>query len=267
MGTVRSLAGVSGQGASGEVDYAVPATVGSGRRRPRRAPGTASPLWGGPWRRALVVGCWGLALLLAAVLVVPLVSPEPEGADSPEAAVERLLQGIADLDPVAVLAAVDPVETDDPDRARAAYDRLSGRLARDGEVPPAAVTAAVTVTQGQVGGADLGLASRLAAVDLDLDGLVLARVPTPASSGLALVALRGGELDVRVDPVRLPSGVTGAGREPASYTMPMSEGWRRDRTTPVDAVLAAVERDGGWFVSLESSAAYLLDERVLRPRP
>lgn len=238
-----------------DVDYAVPADVPSSRKRDRRTPGTPG-LWGGRGRTALVVGCWVGALGLLLVLVVPLLGAEEAGADSPEDAVAQLLQGIADVDPVAVVGAIDPEEARDPARAQDAYDRMNGRLLRRGEVPPADVTRVLDAVDGQAGGADLTTVAILAAVDLDLVGLDLRADPDPTPGSGTRVFVVDGDLEVSLDPDRLPDSVDDIGR--ASYTMPLAEGWRRDRQTSFEPFLVTVERDGRWYVSLEESATALL---------
>lgn len=245
----------------GDVDYAVPTAVPSSRRRERRTPTAPGVLWGGRPRTWLKAGCWAAAAALSLPLVLPLLVDDETGAESPEAAVEQLLQGIADVDPVAIVRAVDPAETDDPQRASDAYDRMSGRLLRQGEVPPADVTAVLAAAEGQVGGGgDLSSIATLAALDLDLADLELA--PETAtdrdSPTRARVFIVGGDLSVTVDPDRLPdAGSLGT----ASYTMPLAEGWRRDRRVLLQPYLVTVERDGRWYVSLEATADDLLPDR------
>ena len=240
-----------------DVDYAVPADVPSSRRRPGRGARDDAVLWGGRPRRLLVLGCWALSAVLALALVVALLVPDERGASTPEGAVEQLLQGIADVDPVAVVAAVDPDETADPERARAAYERMSGRLLRRGDPPPDDVTAVLAAAEGQVGGdGDLASVATLAAVDLELEGLVLEA--EEGAGDTVRVRIVDGDLDVALDPGRLAGSSAGLGR--ASYSMPLAEGWRRDRRVAVEPFLVAVERDGRWFVSLEASADALLPE-------
>lgn len=240
-----------------DVDYAVPADVSSSRARVRRAPRGHGVLWGGRPRRALVVGCWVLAAVLGLALLVPLLVPDERGASSPQGAVEQLIQGIADVDPVAVVAVVDPEEAADPERARAAYERMGERLLRRGDPPPDDVTAVLAAAEGQVGGdGDLASVATLAAVDLDLEGLVLEA--EEGVGGTARVRILDGDLDVELDPSRLSGSGPRLGR--ASYTMPLSQGWRRDRGVPIEPFLVAVERDGRWFVSLGLSADALLPE-------
>lgn len=240
-----------------DVDYAVPAAIGSSRRRDRRRRDTdADGLWGGRPRTTLLAGCWTAAAVLALALVVALLRAEPPGAATPEAAVARLLQGVADTDPVAIVAALDPEEVDDPTRAGAAYDRMADRLLRVGEEPPADVTAVLDAAASQLDATvDLDTVATVAAVDLDLTGLRLAA--EPAGSGTSRrVALLDGRYDVTLDPGRLPQARSGLDR--ASYSMPLAQGWTRDGREPIDPFLVAVERDGRWFVSLEASATELL---------
>lgn len=242
----------------GDVDYAVPTAVPSSRRRERRTPTAPGALWGGRPRTWLKVGCWAAAAALSLPLVLPLLVDDETGADSPEAAVEQLLQGIADVDPVAIVQAVDPAETDDPQRAADAYDRMSGRLLRQGEVPPAEVTAVLAAAEGQVGGGgDLSSIATLAVLDLDLTGLELTVEPVTDSPARARVFIVGGDLGVTVDPGRLPDA---SGLGTASYTMPLAEGWRRDRRVLIEPYLVTVERDGRWYVSLEGTADDLIPD-------
>lgn len=244
---------------SPEVDYALPADVPRTRRRDR-AERPTGPLWSGRQRTWLQAGCWGLAALLSLPLLVPLLRDDQTGADTPEAAVARLLQGVADTDPVAIVAALDPIEADDPDRASEAYDLLGSRLLRTGEVPPADVTAVLAAAERQLDGSvDLTAVATVAALDLELVGLDLRTEPDPATLSRAQVFIDGGDLEVVLDPARLPESVSDLQR--ALYTMPLAEGWRRDRRVDVQPFLVAVERDGRWYVSLEASADALLPER------
>ncbi|MDO9457232.1 hypothetical protein [Nocardioides sp.] len=243
-----------------DVDYAVPAAVPRSRRRERADDAPADGLWGGRPRTWLKVGCWGLAVALLLVLLLPLVTVDETGSDSPEAAVAQLVQGIADTDVVAIIGAVDPVETRDPDRADAAYDRLSTRLFRRGEVAPPDVTAVLVAAERQISGSpDLTAVATVAALELELDGLELRTRPDPGgASSRAQVLIVDGELDVVLDPARLPDAVEGM--EKAAYSVPLDEGWRRDGAVLVQPFLVTVERDGRWYVSLEASADALLPE-------
>ncbi len=240
----------------GVVDYAEPTDLGtSGRGREPRA--TVTP-WGGRGRRRLQWACGGTSLLLAAALTVALALERP-GASSPQAAVEQLISGIADLDGPAIVAVVAPAEVADAERTDATYRRLGERVLREGEVPPAEVDRVLAAAEDQLGGefSRRSLAV-LAAVDLDLDGLDL--VVEPIDERAARVYLVDGTLAVTVDPGRLPDGaVIEAGSDaPAGYDMALAEGWQRDGEEIV-AYLIAVEVDGRWFVSLESSTDDLLD--------
>jgi hypothetical protein len=192
-------------------------------------------------------------------LVVALLRSEEPGADTPEAAVSRLLQGIADTDPVAIVASLDPGEADDPERAGAAYDRLGERLLREGEVPPLDVTAVLAAAESQLSGSvDLDAVATVAALDLELDGLDLRVEPAPGDADARRVLVTAGDLDVRLDPARLPGSGAASRLGRASYSMPLAEGWVRDLRDPVEPFLVAVERDGRWYVSLEASADALL---------
>ncbi|MEO9322685.1 hypothetical protein ABFT23_04290 [Nocardioides sp. C4-1] len=235
-------------------DYAVPAALPPSRDEPPAGP-SDDGLWGGRGRTSLKVGAWVAAALLALPVVVPLLAPSPTGAASPEAAVEQLLNGVADLDPVAIVGAIDPDETDDPARAEAAYDRLSGGLLRLGEVPSLDVTAVLLAAEAQLGGdVDTSAVATLAALDLDLDGL--RTTPGEETPLGTRVHVEAGDLAVRVDPERLPGDVAGIGR--ASYTMPLAEGWLAGGVPLERPSLVAVEHDGRWYVSLEASADDLL---------
>lgn len=240
-------------GAEPPVDYAVPADVPRSTRRHREP--VAGGLWDGRARTALKIGCWGAAALLAVPLLVAVLSPAETGADSPEAAVERLLQGIADVDPVAVVAALAPDEVDDPDRLEAAYDRLEGRLERVGDVVPVDVALVTVVLENQVGGAvnraDL---ATLAAIDLDLTGLELLR--EPVDDVWQRVVITDGAYGIRIDPGRLPDSIDLGS---AAYEMPLAEGWRAG-TGPVEPSFVVVPVDGRWYVSLEATAADLFGE-------
>ena len=252
--------------AAGPVDYAEPVSLGSRDResgpRPVRRP------WGGPGRRLLRAGCVGVSLLLAAALVVVLALDRP-GETSPRAAVQTLIQGIADLDGPAIVGVVAPAEVAEAQRADGAYARLGARVLRVGEEPPAEVDRVLVAAEDQLAGAfsrrALGV---LAAVDLELDALDLSVETIDETS--ARVYLRGGVLGVRVDPGRLPGGVDAGGGDagsgvtggagPAGYDMELAEGWERDGE-PITAYLVTVEVGGRWFVSLEASADDLLGER------
>jgi hypothetical protein len=236
-------------------------------RRPRR---TVRP-WGGRGRRALRAACAALALALAAVTVAAVARQQP-GADSPEAAVEQLVQGIADLDAPAIVGVVAPSEVADPERVAEAYDRLGERVLRVGEVPPAEVDRVLRAAEEQLGGAFSREAlAVLAAVDLDLDGLTLEA--ERLADGSVRVYVVDGVLGVAVDLARLPDGAVvegdpdgpdGRGESGAArYDMALAEGWERDGQR-FAAYLVTTQVDGRWFVSLEASADDLLG--LLGPR-
>jgi hypothetical protein len=231
-----------------EVDYAEPARVAPSRRTPRLASAAgAAPGW-------LRAGCWVAAAALAVPLVLPLVAGPERGADSPEEAVDQLLQGIVDLDAAAIVSAVDPAEVDDPAVADSAYQRLRAVQRVGDEVPPD-VTAVLDAAEAQVGGqVDRRALATLAAVDIALDDLELDAGP-PGSDGTVQVAILDGVLGVTVDPGRLPDEV--AGLEPATYDMPLVEGWEAD-AVGFDPFLTTVERDGRWYVSLDATADDIL---------
>ncbi|GAA5143104.1 hypothetical protein GCM10023340_07780 [Nocardioides marinquilinus] len=237
-----------GQPTPPAVDYAEPARVPASRRGPRLAGATGSaPRW-------LRAGCWVAAAALAVPLVLPLLAGPQTGADSPEEAVDQLLQGIADLDAAAIVAAVDPDETDDPSVADSAYQRLRSVRRVGDEVPPD-VTAVLNAAEAQVGGqVDRRALATLAAVDIALDDLELDAGP-PGSDGTVQVAILDGVLGVTVDPSRLPDEVDGL--DPATYDMPLVEGWRA-RDVGFEPFLTTVERDGRWYVSLDATADDIL---------
>ncbi|WP_323793760.1 hypothetical protein, partial [Nocardioides sp.] len=93
--------------APGPVDYAEPTSLGARDRA--SGPRAVRRLWGGRGRRLLSVGCGAASLLLAVSLAVVLVLDRP-GETTPEAAVETLVQGIADLDGPAIVGVVAPDE-------------------------------------------------------------------------------------------------------------------------------------------------------------
>lgn len=239
-------------------DYAEPAVLGSSRAA-RRDTRPDVRLWGGRGRRVLQWACAAGALLLPAALVVVLLSDRP-GAASPEAAVEQLLGGIADLDGAAIVGVVAPDEVADVGRADDAYSRLASRVVREGEVPPVEVDRVLAAAEGQLGGS-AGRASLavLAAVDLELGGLDLAVEEVDDTT--VRVYLLAGTLAVDVDADRLPGEAVIDGRGPGgarpSYDMALAEGWQRDGEE-FQAYLVTVEVDGRWFVSLEASADDLL---------
>lgn len=238
----------------GQTDYAEPASLGS------RSGDGARPevrLWDGPGRRLLQAGCAASALLLAGVLVVALMLQRP-GADSPEGAVEQLLQGIADLDGAAIVGVVAPAEVADAKRADDAYSALQERVLREGEVPPTEVDRVLLAAETQLGGSfSRQSLAVLAAVDLDLGGLDLAVERIDDRS--VRVYLLDGTLGITVEPDRLPGDAVleEQNDEPAGYDMALAEGWQRDGEEFV-AYLVAVDVDGRWFVSLEASADDLL---------
>jgi hypothetical protein len=206
----------------------------------------------------LVAACAALALALGLGTALAVAAQDP-GADSPEAAVEQLLQGIADLDAAAIVRVVDPAEVADASRADDAYARLEDRVLRVGDVPPVEVDRVLVAAEDQLGGAFSRQAlAVLAAVDLELDGLDLD--VEPLGPGTAQVRLRGGLLGVTVDRDRLPGEAVidaGGGSGAASYDMELAEGWQRDGE-PFEAYLVATEVDGRWYVSLEATADDLL---------
>lgn len=240
---------------TGEIDYAEPSSLGSARGREPRA---ELSLWGGRARRRLQWSCLALSLALATALVVALLAEQP-GADSPEGAVEQLVQGLADLDGPAIVGVIVPVELADVGRADAAYRSLEARVLRVGEVPPVEVDRVLAAAEDQLGGEPSRRSlAVLAAVDLGLASLELdvERIDDRA----ARVYLLDGTLAVTVDPDRLPSEavIDAGGSESAGYDMALAEGWQRDGADVV-AYLVTVELDGRWYVSLEATADDLLD--------
>jgi hypothetical protein len=237
--------------APGLVDRAVPVSL------PPLTPLTVRPplrLWNGRDRLALLVGCWVVALVLLAVAARPLLFPAETGADSPQAAVAQLAQGIADLDVAAVVRVVDPEEAADPEVVVDAYDRLEDRLLRVGDQPPGDLSEVLAAADGSPSVGNLGRShlAVLSALELDLDDLDLA-VEEESGDGVPVLILDG-VLEVRSDPRglgdHLRGRVSGAGL--ASYDMPLAGDWRYDGT-PVPAYLVTVEREGRWYVSLRAT--------------
>ncbi|MBI4728493.1 MAG: hypothetical protein HY775_03210 [Acidobacteria bacterium] len=153
-----------------------------------------------------------------------------EGANSPEDAVRHLFEAVAAEDVLATLEALAPEER----------DLLKGRVVEIGrELGRLGVLA---------GGLDL---SRIAGLDASFEGLRFSS--EEVADGLAGVRIVGGTSRLAVRPGELPLG---------GFMRDVAGSWLRTTPAPqtgdlsgVGGLVAAVRRDGRWYVSLWYSVA------------
>jgi hypothetical protein len=205
-------------------------------------PGGPPPTWGaapgGPppppspqSRRArrigVVVAAVGvLALLGVSALAVQALVGGGSGADSPEAAVDRLAEAVTAEDPVAVAAALDPAEAES---LGALVEDLEEHAQSNGFAPSGDTFAGIDLTAEDL--------------EYEVDEL---------GGGLARVEVVGGEVGYAFDPDQL-------GEE--TRTILGEDAERSSDRIDVDDVdgdplrLVTVRRDGGWYVSVVHTLA------------
>ena len=211
--------------AGGASDYTGPAAP----RRPRRMV------------VALVVGI--VAILGGAAFAVTQLAGE---SSSPEEAVEKLFQAVADEDVLGVLEALPPSER----------DVIKG--------PVQDIVDELKRLDILAGNADLG---NLAGVEFEVDDLELSS--QTLREGLAEVRIDRGTVTSSADPARLPLGgfvrdLAGDDLREAQPTGPDADDLSSD--DPED-FLVAVEEDGRWYVSFWYTVAELARRGSDAPMP
>ncbi len=190
-------------------------------------PDYVPPVRSGPARGVVAGGVARVVALLAAGVFAVVALTGTDGADTPEAAVERLFDALADEDVIGLLEALAPGER------RAVLD------------PVRAVTA--ELQRLGVLGEELDLGG-VHGFDLRVEGLELASAEL--GPGVAEVRIVAGTLHADVRPADIPLGPVArdlldafeAGLEPTSEST--------DLAAEPDAVIVAIEEAGGWHVSL-----------------
>ena len=166
------------------------------------------------------------------------------GADSPQAAVERLVRAVTDEDPLGVLAALDPTE---------------GDVLRDAYKPAADEAASQDLV------ADEG--DPLESVDVRAEGL---RYDVDKlGDRVAAVHVTEGKFDGSFDPSKLPSKTR---RDlPPDFDQPQSGSTsiaqlQDDSDDPLPAIVT-IKRDGSWYVSIFYTIAEAIRTASGLPKP
>lgn len=229
------------------------APAGPGPRPDVLAPAALAPT-SGPARlgagKLLGFGALALALVGGGAVAWQVLGPSG-GADDPVLAVEQFLDAASSQDAVGALAALNPGEVDGLDQV---YEAARARLDEVGVLP--------------AGGEEI-----TDAVSVEFSGLEFDVVER--GERLALVMLTGGSYEVTYDPARLPdfARVLRERSQPRTVSGDVVDDLGdylpdavRGNDRP-DPFLAAVEVDGGWYVSAAATAletAYVWGPEGLR---
>ena len=181
---------------------------------------------------AAVIGA--MALIFGSLALIRAVNA-PSGAETAEDAVKNLLDAIAAEDVIGVLQSLDPSERD---TIKGPIEDMAGELKRLGILAD---------------GFDL---RSISGIGLDFTDVDLSS--TTIAEGMVAVSIDGGTMNTAVIPADLPLGPffdtffeeTGddpRDDDPSEDSKPLTE--------VSDFDIVAVERDGGWFVSLWYSVA------------
>ena len=175
-----------------------------------------------------------LAVGAGAFGVLALTSPD--GASSPEAAVEALIDAVADEDAIGMLEALDPTERD--------------------ILIPAVEDTKEEATRVEVAADDLDL-RKVRGLDIEIDGVQLAT--EPLGDGVTAVHVTSGTISSIADLDRLPLGATVRDLvERRRAEEGLGDPTPDDRADLTGLTLVAVHRDGAWHVSLLYSLGELI---------
>ncbi len=215
---------------------------GRGALPPYAPPAHAAPA---PRRRgrfvAAAVGV--VAVVAAAAFAVTSLRGGSDGAESPEAAVEALMDAIANEDVIGVLEALPPGERD---ALRSSVEDLAGELQRLGILSE-----------------DFDL-SGVPGFDIEFEGVTLES--ETVGDGVSTVEITGGTTTGTSRPDELPWGetVTDVLAE-QGFTFEFEEGTETEELTGLQVV--AIEDGGGWHVSLFYSIAEIVRAGIGEPAP
>lgn len=166
------------------------------------------------------------------------LSGDSGGASSPEAAAQRLVDALNNEDPIAAAAAIDPSEV------HTLGDLLS-------TVEHKLADAKVDESPGKAAGFDLALDD------------VTFRTKELGDDAV-MVEITGGKATWKTDPSQAAERTKAAGLERSSGTVTRSDlvvsGENEYGSFDIDPHLVAVQRDGGWYISMSHTAASYLVE-------
>lgn len=197
------------------------------------------------WRRPLQIGVAAAGVLLLAGIgwfVYRGVTGKTGGASSPEAAAQQLVDALAKEDPVAAAAVIDPEEV------RTLGDVLS-------TVEKRLASAGLDRSAGDAAG-----------VDLTLDDVTFRT--RDLGDHTAMVEITGGRGTWRVDPAEVAERTAAIGVDARSETFTRDDlivdGSNEHGDFRVEPHLIAIERDGGWYLSISNTvASYLVETQNL----
>lgn len=203
---------------------------------PYDTPGASSPYAtpDRPPRRSRTVAlAVGVAAMLGAGVFAAVALTGGDGSASPAEAVERLFAAVADEDIIGVLESLPPGERS---AIRPGLEDMAEELRRLGLISD----------DLDLGGVD--------GVDFEVEGLTVSS--EELGEGVAAVTITGGTITSSTSPDELPIGPAlgdmldgpdgDPGLEPETTT---------DELASDEAVIVAIEEDGGWHVSLAYSVA------------
>ncbi len=192
---------------------------------PAETPETPAAQAGAMWTRILFIAL--PVLVLGAGVAFWNFKSSTGGADSPQAAVERLVRAVTDEDPLGVLAALDPSEGD---LLRGAYKPTADQAASQGVI------------------ADKG--DPLESVDVNASDVRYS--VEQLGEKVAAVTITDGNFSASYDPSKLPAetrkDLPPDFLEQQSGSTSIAE-LKRDSDEPLP-VIVTLKRDSGWYVSV-----------------
>lgn len=192
---------------------------------PAETPETPAPQPANKWTRVLFIAL--PVLVLGAGVAFWNFKSSTGGADSPQAAVERLVRAVTDEDPLGVLAALDPSEGD---LLRGAYKPTADQAASQGVI------------------ADKG--DPLESVDVNASDVRYS--VEKLGEKVAAVTITDGNFSASYDPSKLPAetrkDLPPDFLEKQSGSTSVAE-LKRDSDQPLP-VIVTLKRDNGWYVSV-----------------
>ncbi|HEX4902583.1 MAG TPA: hypothetical protein VFV42_07220 [Acidimicrobiales bacterium] len=200
----------------------------------------------GPLGGRIVAGALGAVLLAGGVAFAATQAGDDGGAETPEAAVEQLLDAMADEDLLGALASLDPGERD---TFREPVEDLFEELERLG----------VVGSSFELTGVD--------GVDIEFDDVTFRT--EPVVDGLARVYVTGGSATYAVDGSELPIGdfladtLDRFGVDPGALLETDTE----EAIAGEDTFLVARDTGDGWRVSIGYTAAEAARESMGAPAP
>jgi hypothetical protein len=179
-------------------------------------------------RSRVALGALTALAVLSAGTFAAVALTRPDGAGSPEAAVESLFEALGNEDAIGVMESLPPGERD---------VLLEPMVATVGELQRLGLLSSFTLDD-------------VPGTDIAVDGLTVES--TPLGDGVATVRVTGGTITGTVIPDQVPIGqrLKDLGQRSGTQTVTVEPGSSTESLADAGIEMVAIEEDGGWHVSL-----------------